>query len=192
MCWSDGSPIRDDDLYAGVRISMDCRISTASVKLKLDINFGDPVTPAPQVLDLPSQRPGVAAVRVLGYPIETILAEKASTAIALRAANTRVRDYADLYTLTGRQAVSYESARSALEATTRHRGVDIQLLSAVIDDLVELRQRAYSAFKTRLGPDADHLPDGFGDVVAAVIKFVDPLAAGSGATSWNPEARQWT
>lgn len=50
--------IRDDDLYTGVRISMSCRISTAIVKLKLDINFGDPVTPAPRLLDLPSQRPG--------------------------------------------------------------------------------------------------------------------------------------
>ncbi|WP_434450545.1 nucleotidyl transferase AbiEii/AbiGii toxin family protein [Lentzea sp. E54] len=183
--------IRDEDLYTGVRITMDSRISTASVKLKLDVNFGDPVTPAPQVLDLPSQRPGIEAVPVLGYPIETVLAEKASTAIALQEANTRVRDYADLYTLTGKQAVSYESARSALEATTRHRGVDIRPLSAVVGDLAALRQQAYSAFKKRLGPDADHLPDGFGDVVAAVIEFVDPLAAGGGATRWNPDVRKW-
>jgi hypothetical protein len=183
--------IRDDDLYSGVRISMSCRISTASVKLKLDINFGDPVTPAPQLLDLPSQRPGTASVRVLGYPIETVLAEKTSTAIALREANTRVRDYADLYTLTGKQAVSYESVRSALDATTRHRGVEVQPLSEVIGDLVALRQQAYSAFKKRLGPDADHLPDSFGDVVAAVIEFVDPLAGGDLHEAWNPDVRKW-
>ncbi|SMD22212.1 nucleotidyl transferase AbiEii/AbiGii toxin family protein [Lentzea albidocapillata] len=183
--------IREDDLYTGVRISMACRISTASVKLRLDINFGDPVTPAPQLLDLPSQRPGVAPVPVLGYPIETVLAEKTSTAIALRAANTRVRDYADLYMLTGKQAVSYESARSALEATTRHRGVDILPLSAVIGDLAESRQQTYSAFKKRLGPDGAHLPDSFGDVVAAVIEFVDPLAAGDLCEAWDPETRKW-
>lgn len=184
-------PIRDDDLYTGVRISMSCRLSAASVKLKLDINFGDPVTPAPQLLDLPSQRPGTAPVPVLGYPIETVLAEKTSTAIALREANTRVRDYADLYTLTGKQAVSYKSVRSALDATTRHRGVDIQPLSAVIGDLVELRQQAYSAFRKRLGPDADHLPDSFGDVVAAVVEFVDPLTDGDLREAWNPDIRKW-
>jgi hypothetical protein len=183
--------IRDDDLYAGVRIGMRCRISSASVKLKLDINFGDPVTPAPRLLDLPSQRPGIEPVAVLGYPIETVLAEKTSTAIALREANTRVRDYVDLYTLTGKQAVSYESARLALRATTRHRGVDVQPLSAVVGDLAELRQQAYSAFKRRLGPDADHLPDSFADVVAAVIEFVDPLAAGDRRHAWNPDARRW-
>jgi hypothetical protein len=36
--------IRDEDLYSGVRIAMDCAIATAIVKLRLDINFGDPVT----------------------------------------------------------------------------------------------------------------------------------------------------
>ncbi|RAS63741.1 nucleotidyltransferase AbiEii toxin of type IV toxin-antitoxin system [Lentzea atacamensis] len=183
--------IRDDDLYAGVRITMSCRISTASVKLKLDINFGDPVTPAPRLLDLPSQRPGIAPVPVLGYPIETVLAEKTSTAIALREANTRVRDYVDLYTLTGRQAVSYESVRSALHATTHHRGVEIRPLSAVVGELAEMRQQAYSAFKKRLGPDAGHLPDSFGDVVAAVVEFVDPLTAGDPRGAWNPDARKW-
>lgn len=128
---------------------------------------------------------------MLGYPIETVLAEKTSTAIALREANTRVRDYADLYTLTGKQAVSYESVRSALDATTRHRGVQVQPLSEVIGDLVALRQQAYSAFKKRLGPDADHLPDSFGDVVAAVIEFVDPLAGGDLREAWHPDVRKW-
>ena len=62
-------PIRDKDDYSGVRISMDCCISTAVVKLKLDVNVGDPVTPAPQLVELASQRPGQPPVSVLGYPI---------------------------------------------------------------------------------------------------------------------------
>ena len=41
-------------------------------------------------------------MRVLGYPIETVLAERLATAIVLGAANTRVRDYADVSALTGR------------------------------------------------------------------------------------------
>jgi hypothetical protein len=36
------SVIRDRALYAGVRIAMDCQISTAAVKFRLDVNFGDP------------------------------------------------------------------------------------------------------------------------------------------------------
>jgi hypothetical protein len=55
--------IRDDADYAGVRITMDCRISTATVKLKLDINVGDPVTPAPQLIEPSNCRPSDPALR---------------------------------------------------------------------------------------------------------------------------------
>lgn len=183
--------IRDDDLYSGVRVGMDCELSTAKVKLWLDVNFGDPITPAPRVLELPSQRPGVPGVPVLGYPVETVLAEKSSTAIALGDTSTRVRDYVDLYTLTGRQVLSYESVRAALDATTSHRGVELQPLSAVLGEFVSLREGAYRAFKRRLGVDGVHLPERFADVVAAVVEFVDPLTEGDLRKAWNPSDRRW-
>ncbi|NGY66247.1 nucleotidyl transferase AbiEii/AbiGii toxin family protein [Lentzea sp. NEAU-D13] len=183
--------IRDDDLYSGVRVGMDCELSTAKVKLWLDVNFGDPITPAPRVLELPSQRPGVPGVPVLGYPVETVLAEKSSTAIALGDTSTRVRDYVNLYTLTGRQVLSYESVRAALDATTSHRGVELQPLSAVLGEFVSLREGAYRAFKRRLGVDGVHLPERFADVVAAVVEFVDPLTEGDFRKAWNPSDRRW-
>jgi Nucleotidyl transferase AbiEii toxin, Type IV TA system len=103
--------IRDQAIYSGVRIAMDCAIATATVKFRLDVNFGDPITPPPSRVTLPSLRPGMAPVHVLGYPVETVLAEKIATAIALGPANTRVRDYADIYTLTA--ASPLPSARPA-------------------------------------------------------------------------------
>ena len=103
--------IRDQAIYSSVRVAMDCAIATAAVKFRLDVNFGDPITPPPGTVTLPSMRPGLEPVRVLGYPVETVLAEKIATAIALGPANTRVRDYADIYTLTGTQQIT--SARLA-------------------------------------------------------------------------------
>jgi hypothetical protein len=184
--------IRDDSDYAGVRITMDCHISAATLKLKLDINIGDPVTPAPQPIELPSQRPGSPPVHVLGYPIETVLAEKTSTAIALGEANTRVRDYADLHILTGKHTVSFATTRAALHATTRHRGVAIRPLSEVVGELAALRQNAYDAFRRRLGPDGVLLPARFSDVVADTIRFVDPITETEETlTTWNPTMRKW-
>ena len=49
--------IRDGALYHGVRVAVDAQIGTARVKLRLDVNFGDPVTPAPHVVELPALRP---------------------------------------------------------------------------------------------------------------------------------------
>jgi hypothetical protein len=183
--------IRDQDIYAGIRMSMDCRISTAMVKLKLDVNVGDPVTPEPRQVALPSQRPGTPAVSVLGYPIETVLAEKASTAIALGEANTRVRDYADIYTLTGRHTLYFRTMHDALRATAAHRDVTLIPLSQVIGDLPGQRQAVFHAFRNRLGDDGMRLPPLFADVVSAVLRFVDPLVTSSGALTWDPVAREW-
>jgi hypothetical protein len=48
--------IPDAELYSGVRIAMDTAIASALVRLRLDVNFGDPVTPAPQRIELPALR----------------------------------------------------------------------------------------------------------------------------------------
>jgi len=184
--------IREDDLYAGVRIGMDCRISTAAVKLKLDINFGDPVTPEPRVIHLPSQRIGRPPVPVLGYPIETVVAEKICTAIALGEANTRVRDYADLYMLTGKHPLHHATVRAALDATAAYRQVTLAPLSSVLGALPTTRQSAYQAFRKRLGVDGASLPATFSEVVAAVVAFVDPLVSSQAATvTWQPATRHW-
>jgi hypothetical protein len=124
--------IRDQALYSGLRIAMDFTIATAVVKFRLDVNFGDPVTPPASLVTLPSLRPGLEPVRVLGYPIESVLAEKLATAIALGPTNTRVRDYVDVYALTGRHAIRHSTARSALLATAAYRGTPVEPFSGAV------------------------------------------------------------
>jgi Nucleotidyl transferase AbiEii toxin, Type IV TA system len=183
--------IRDADLYSGVRVAMDCAIATAIVKLRLDVNFGDPITPAPQRIELPALRPGQPPVHVFGYPVQTVLAEKIATAIALGPANTRVRDYADVYTLIGSRPVAHAGVREALLATTTHRGTDVVALSTVIGDLVALRSQTYQAYRSGLGPDGETLP-AVPEVVDTVATFADRLAeTAPPTTAWNPSPRHW-
>ena len=60
--------IREQALYAGVRIAMDTAISTATVKFRIDVNFGDPIHTGTWVGDSPtatnrhgaSTRPGIS------------------------------------------------------------------------------------------------------------------------------------
>ena len=109
--------------------------------------------------------------------METVLAEKLSTAMALGEANTRVRDCVDVYTLIGGIGVDRGAVRTALRATTAHRGVEIRRLSEVVGRLAEQREKAYRAFKQRLGGDGDRLPATFTEVVATVVDFAEALVA---------------
>ncbi|HJQ47000.1 MAG TPA: nucleotidyl transferase AbiEii/AbiGii toxin family protein [Amycolatopsis sp.] len=184
--------IRDEALYAGVRVTMDARLATATVRFRIDVNFGDPVTPAPQMIDLPALRPDDAPIRILGYPIETVLAEKITTAITLGAANTRVRDYADIYTLIGKHDLQHATVRDALMATGKFRGTPLQPLSAAIDDLADLRHATYTAYRTSLGADGEHLPQAFSTIVDTVATFADHLIEAQPlSTTWHAQDQSW-
>jgi hypothetical protein len=103
-----------------------------------------------------------------------------------------VRDYADIYTLTGDRDISHSAARGALIATASHRGTDVVELSSVIGDLIELRRRAYDAYRAGLGPDGATLPQEFATVVQAVLAFADRLThAATPTTTWNGSTRLW-
>lgn len=185
--------IRDDALYSGVRVTMTAQLATAQVNLRLNINFGDPVTPAPRTVELPSLRPDSQPIRILGYPIETVLAEKLVTAIELGRANTRVRDFVDVYLLTGTQAVQCGSLRDALTATPEFRSTALVPLARAADGHGELRDATYVAFRKGLGETGAGLPPRFSDTVAAVAAFVDPVLNGLEAESvWSPTERGWS
>jgi hypothetical protein len=184
--------IRDDALYSGVRVTMGAQLATAQVKLRLDINFGDPVTPAPRLVELPALRPDVAPIRILGYPIETVLAEKLVTAIDLGRANTRVRDFADIYTLTGTQSVRCDAVRAAVEATAAFRSVTLAPLSQATEGLGTLRATTYVAYRKSLGSTVQGLPQQFVDAISAVVAFIDPVIDGlDGDATWEPSPRRW-
>jgi nucleotidyltransferase AbiEii toxin of type IV toxin-antitoxin system len=119
--------IREQAVYSGVRIATDTAISTATVTFRIEVNFGDPITPALGWVTLPPLRAGMEPIRVLGYPIETVLAEKSRRRSNSDPANTRVRDYADIYALTGIHAINHRTARQALLPTAAHRAISVTI-----------------------------------------------------------------
>lgn len=91
-------PIREDNLYGGVRIRLSALLGTARIPLQVDVGFGDAVTPParqvvfPTLLDFP-------APQLLAYAQETTIAEKLSALVTLDLDNSRMKDFYDLWTL---------------------------------------------------------------------------------------------
>ncbi|MEV4635938.1 nucleotidyl transferase AbiEii/AbiGii toxin family protein [Actinoplanes sp. NPDC049548] len=110
----------DDDVYSGVRIHLQADLATARLTIGIDISVGDPIIPAPQVVALP--RLLVAEpVRLKGYPMTMVLAEKIITAVQRGKANTRWRDFADIYLLIGRHDVEGQALATALTGVAEYR-----------------------------------------------------------------------
>lgn len=62
-------------------------------------------------------------IPILAYPLENVFAEKLNTIISRGVANTRTRDFYDVYTLYAlkKKELNFETLRIALEATSRRR-----------------------------------------------------------------------
>ncbi len=181
--------IRDEDEYSGVRVTLTATLAAARLSLHVDINVGDPIWPAPRTVALPRLLGGT--IQLSGYPLPMIYAEKIVTALQRGTANTRWRDFADLFLLSGQHPVSGDEVEQALAAVADYRQVDLMPLTDVLHGYALLAQARWAAWRRRQRLD-DRLPEAFTEMLATVITFADPaLRREITEQDWEPEARAW-
>lgn len=115
--------IMDEAEYGGIRVSLDAMLDMMRIPLKIDISTGDIVTPKEIEYEMKLMFED-RKIEILAYNIETLLAEKLETVITRGIANTRLRDFYDIYILQNNSASSIDSKnfRLAVEATCDKRG----------------------------------------------------------------------
>ena len=114
--------IREKDDYLGLRVFIECRYGKMNVLLTVDLTTGDTIIPR----EIEYKYKCVfddKMIPILAYPLENVFAEKLDTIISRGVANTRTRDFYDVYTLYAlkKKDVNFETLRIALEATSRRR-----------------------------------------------------------------------
>jgi len=130
--------ILDESEYPGIRVTIDASLETMKTPLKIDFSTDDVITP-----NEISYSYGLLfedrAISILAYNLETILAEKLETLIARGTANTRMRDFYDLYILDNTQSsnINDDILKTAFINTSTKRGSNA-LLTDVYIILVEV------------------------------------------------------
>jgi hypothetical protein len=112
--------VREDAVYAGVRVTLEARLGQARQPLQIDIGFGDAVVPAPDEIAYPTllDQP---APRLRAYPRETVVSEKFQALTALGMANSRMKDFFDLWVLARDYDFDGATLSAALAATFARR-----------------------------------------------------------------------
>ena len=181
-------------IYQGAHIEIGATLGTARPRLEIDIAFGEATIPPPAEAELPSLL-GMPAPRLLTYQRETAIAEKCQALVSLGIANTRMKDFYDLWYLS--QAFPFDGERlsSALRATFTRRntpfpedGLPVALTQEFIRDT--LKRRQWNAFvgKSNLTKNAAGLPE----LMEGVRAFLQPplaaLAKGEVfPRKWSPD-----
>lgn len=187
-----GDEIREGDIYHGVRIRLTARLASALIPLQVDVGFGDVVTPPAEEVDFPTLL-DFPAPHVLAYPRPAVVAEKFEAMVTLGMANSRMKDFYDLWMLAQRSAFDGETLCQTLRATFSRRQIPLPadtplaLTLTFAEDAV--KQTQWTAFlrKSRLEPVAT----GLTAVVDALKEFLLPpvRAAAEGVAfplNWPP------
>lgn len=117
--------IKKDGGYAGARVELFGELAKAKIKIQIDIGYGDAVTPGPIDAHYPVLLSDLPAPKIRTYPIYTVIAEKLHAIALLGMANSRLKDYLDLYVLLSKEQLDNQVLAKAIQATFTRRGMDL-------------------------------------------------------------------
>ena len=104
-----GEPIRALQQYGGVRMHLAANLGKARITLSVDVGFGDAIVPPPQEVDFPTLL-NFPKPRLRVYPVEAVVAEKLQAMVHLGMANSRMKDFFDLWHLS--RTKTFDGAKS--------------------------------------------------------------------------------
>lgn len=167
-------PIREELEYGGSRLRTTAALAGARIPITVDIGFGDAVEPGVEDIDLPVLL-DMPSPHLRAYPPETVIAEKLHAMVVLGMANSRMKDYYDVWMLTGAFELESGRLRRAIDATFARRSTPIP--TGVPDGLSDAfaaepgKQRQWDAFARNLSGPAP----GFGLVVGELRQRLMPV-----------------
>ena len=167
--------IRDHDEYHGVRVHLTARLDTARIRVQLDIAVGDIVTPAARHASLPVVLDSFSAPRIKVYPPETIIAEKLHAMVKLGVANSRMKDFFDVYVLSQERSFDGELLVKAVTRTFRRRKTAVPATPfALTEEFYRDRQRQ-TQWRAFLRKSDVKAPEDFGEIGKRLRVFLRPL-----------------
>jgi predicted nucleotidyltransferase component of viral defense system len=172
--------IREALDYGGLRLRTTALLSGARITVVIDVGFGDAIEPGleevelPVLLDLPQPK-------LRAYARETVIAEKFQAMVALGLANSRMKDFYDVWVLSRAYEFDEDRLARAIAATFDRRDTALpveapQALNATFAN-DPTKQRQWQAFVRDLGIEVP----GLGDVVSELAAFLLPHAHRAGA-----------
>jgi len=116
------APIKEDNEYGGYKFKLIAKLSNIKVPFSVDVSTGDLITPRAieytykTILEKED-------ISLFTYNYETIIAEKLETILKRNTANSRMKDYYDLYYFVNYKwnDIDIETLKLAIETTFKHR-----------------------------------------------------------------------
>lgn len=170
--------MKEDEEYEGVRMKFDALLGSARIPIQVDVGFGDAITPSSQLIVFPTVLE-LPAPHLQSYPRETVVAEKFQIMVMLGIANSRMKDFFDLFTLCTQFEFDGELVRRAIRATFERRKTSIPTTRpiALTTEFSEDQQKSvqWNAFLRKTNLNSNDLS--LSGITARLADFLMPPAA---------------
>ena len=117
-------PSNENHAHGVFRIRTSARLDAAIIPVRIDVGFGDAVTPGPLEIEYPVLLDQPAPT-LCAYPRETVAAEKFEAIVVLDLANSRMKDFYDLLAMARLFEFDGRSLTAAIHATFERRNTTI-------------------------------------------------------------------
>jgi predicted nucleotidyltransferase component of viral defense system len=143
--------IKEDADYEGIRITMTARLGKTRLTVQIDIDFADVITPAPERFDYPTIL-DFPVPHLYGYPPATVIAEKFQAMTVLGMANSRMKDFYDIWMLITNFEFDGKVIQTAIERTFENRSTELPNERHIVfsDEFAENKRDQWNAFSRKL------------------------------------------
>jgi len=182
----EATPIREDVEHGGVRVRTHARIAGARIPIQVDVGFGDAITPGPVEIEYPALL-DAPAPHLRAYPVETVVAEKFQALVSLGMANSRLKDFYDLWSIAQTFELERASLATAVRQTfaRRETALPLEKPTGFSEAYAETWDGQWRAFLTRERMAA--APAQLATVIADLERFLLPLTEDAeGDWRWRP------
>lgn len=188
--------MKEDEEYQDLRIKLRATLASARVPIQIDIGFGDAINPEPTEITYPTLL-DLPAPMLKAYPRETVVAEKFQAMVMLGIANSRMKDFYDVWTLARRFEFAGPVLCSAIRATFDRRQTELPeapplaFTTEFAEDSQKLTQWRAFLRKSKLDADGLELAEVANELDQFLMPPTEALASGSDfAMAW-PARGPW-
>lgn len=180
--------------YHGISVSIMVYLDRTKVPVSIDIGFGDVVYPDRVKMDFPVLL-DMEVPEIYAYSISSVISEKFEAIVSLGDANSRYKDFYDIYILADRYDLDGTELKEAVKETFDHRGTGFGDIFAFTNDFItsEIHQNRWKAFlKKKKALVKAELVDVVGLLRTLLLPVVDSITDDQKYTAkWDHEFRSW-
>lgn len=169
--------IRKEKQYNGICVELLATIGVVKIPLGFDVGFGDAVYPEIQMKKFPTCL-ALPPPQIQMYPEESVISEKFEAMVSLGIANSRMKDFYDIWLLSEEFDFQYSLLREAIRQTFERRRTDLpkeNLPLALTPEFFKnpIKQKQWNAFLRKA--KAKNAPETFSEVAQRLITFLSPF-----------------